>query len=252
MSVLFPTALILALLVALTTRYTRFFPFWGFWLALTAYQSVAVFIADEWSQHWWEAWWAPVEAAAMLCGVLAIVEALWLRTAQLHALDRFWLRFGLAVMPFSVVFYVATIPYGTRYAEFLAWREWYWMWLALTCCTGWLFFGFRAARCPLLVRRHAALLGVLVIAHALAAPQLHVDRIWFDVRFAYRIVAVICCIGWISNALATRRSIFLTYGIAHPFRPLRHAEDPTIVVPIAQSPLHSADCIPLPDSADLR
>jgi len=195
-------ALTLALIVAFVANYHSVFVVWMLWSGVQVWQAWSQMLADPQDLQWWMWTWAPVEMGSMVLAAGATAEALWLRTRSLPEPQRFWLRFGVAVMPASLVVYGAHWPHDTWYREFLAIREWVWAWLALTMVSGWLFFFWRSASCPRVIRWHAAVLAVLMIAHAAIAPQLHSSRVqWFRWQAGYRLVAIGCFAAWIVNAV---------------------------------------------------
>ena len=197
----------------LLTDYWRLFPFWTGWCALTSWQAVALVAwADPMDTHFWLNEWAPIEKATLIMAALSVGEAVRHRSRRLPALDRFWLRFGLAVMPFSTVFYFARVQHGKPFAEFLQWREYVWMWLALTMFTCWLFFFWRGGRSTRLVRWHCGIFLILLLSHVVAAPQLHhgnfmvsmdsrwlLSPIWKNWLTIFRAITVVCCGLWTRN-----------------------------------------------------
>lgn len=213
LSISYALAFTAAWAVAMASPYCRVFPLWSAFAFAAALQGINVQIGNISDIAWAQTWWFPVEIWVMVFAALATGEAIYLRTAGLEPVRRFWLRFGLALMPLGTVAYIARWPHGTWYSEFLAIREWFWLWLALSGLTAWLFFAWRAARCQRSVRRHCAILTFFVVAHSLAAPQIHSH--WAFWRFGYRAAAILACLLWVKNCASVRRALCPPFPAAY-------------------------------------
>jgi len=232
----------------------RVFPMWMVWISLTTYQAIMVQVLGPWDKDFWLREWMPVEKAVLVFAILAVGEAVRHRSRRLWDYERWTLRFALAVVPFSVVFYFTRVDHGTAFQEFVQWREWIWIWLALTLFATWWYFFFRTSRSPLVIRRHVVGLGLLMLTHAIAAPQLHHGRFnvllavnaipspnWFTWQVVMRVSTILVCAVWLQNiarlslasgAVASRR--------VRPAIPVSFAPGISLC---DQSPLHSATAL---------
>lgn len=206
LNIAYAAAFGIAWVAAIRSPYSRIFPLWTGFAFVSATQGINVQLGNISDLNWAQTWWQPIEAVVMVFTALALIEAVWLRTSGLDPVPRFWLRFGVALMPGSVIIYLAHWPHGTEYSEFLAIREWFWLWLALSGVTAWLFFAWRAVRCQRSIRKHCAILTFFVVTHSLAAPQIHFH--WIFWRIGYRAAAILACVLWVRNCASVRRALY--------------------------------------------
>ena len=248
LGVLVAVSLTITLCAVLLTDYWRVFPLWSAWLALTFWQSVGAAWADPQDVGWWLHIWAPAEKGVLALAILATAEAIWLRTRGLGRMQRFQARFGLAVAPFFLIFHFAKVKHDTAFAEFLQWREWVWVWLALTAFTCFLFCAFRISLVPRLARDHSEIWMALLMAHAIAAPQIHRGMwAWFGWQAAFRVATAALAILWVRNCARLSAD---TRGA--PFVLSRARGPAATPVPAARSDLQPLAALPVVRPAVLR
>lgn len=232
LGILFTFALCCLVAAVVFTGYGYVFRVWTAWLVITTVQAFSLLFAGPHDVWWWTHVWAPVEILALALAAGAVAEAIWLRTRHLPVLDRFHLRFGLFVGPASLCLYLMRINHGDWFGEFVQVREWVWMWLGLTFFAGWLFFAFRAFRCSRVIRWHAWIFMLLILAHAVSAPQLRAGMYaWLDWQRAYRLFTMLCVGLWLVNC--SRLTAFRDGSF--PVRPRNPGASPLLAFQAGQS-----------------
>lgn len=195
-------ALNLALFVlVLKRRYYSVWPaFCAAQLLTTVQAAVTIFVrpSDVWGNHWV---WAPTEFTLVAMTAAAVLEALW---KSLHFMRGSWWRaltfgglvWGCFFLALDVRLYAGYHEvFEGIYDHFLQERLYAYLFLALLAFVGaWVATYKRYT--PRAVRMQLWIYSVLMAGHLLNADWLH----WGWVNGQYRLLEVLCLVGWAINS----------------------------------------------------
>ena len=176
-----------------------------FAVLMWAVQSMVCSAFDPDSLYWRVEIWMPLEHYNICLTAAAALQSLRLETSLMRQPDRFWMRFGGAVLFayacrkwYLVLPQVTSTPFlpTDPYPVFLHLRQ------AVQLATAMLLISTRWAvellglNSP--CRVHGRLFCVLMTASAVIGPLMKVSREWWFIeQNIYRLVVLACCSGWV-------------------------------------------------------
>lgn len=190
------------------------------WCAMAVMVTLANIAGRDTEASWLRYRWLPAEWASLTISIATVIVTVYIETAAINGVKRFWLRFGAIVTPISMVGLMwFRIHHNDWYWVLVDWRARAWQWAAL-------FLGIVCWSVPHWPRRDTLLLLSIAMAHAVFAPLVHLAGP--TEQGAYRLIASIACFWW-----AWPRAALRVPGQRIGGRRVSHADD--------APPLHFGD-----------
>ena len=155
-------------------------------------------------------WWMPGEIALLIVSSGAVIESLWMALPPFPRRYRTMIVAGLTVSIFSAVAGLRVLS-DDWYDQFLADRKLLWLALAVLAMATLAIGSLRMRDWPRVARMHSAVWAILASSHVLFGDFVSKWR-WANSNF--RVLEVLCLIGWSVNAGFLVREVEMLVAVA--------------------------------------